>query len=275
MTETGTIDKKGSDDLSMADLTTLADGYDAPTCTVRGAARSVRFHPEGYSLSQVSGVLEPGTELEWGTEHGDEALYVRSGELEVDGTRVEEGGMVIVESGIPAVVRAVVQTSVLHQAPTAADVPTDGLFGAPAEANRGVHAFGPSDAPQLGFGAVVGNHFADGTCPTCRISCFVVDGRQSPPYFAPSHVHSEDEIVHILDGELRIGRHKLTPGMSAAIPRGRRYGFRTKGGFRFLNYRRDVATITLAPGSPAIPETVEALRAMHVEMAGQGADVLA
>lgn len=262
---------KEAPDLSIGDLTSMNGGYAAPRCAVRGPARSVRFHPEGYSLWQVSGELEPGTELEWRSEHGDEALYIRTGELEVDGNRVQEGGMVIVESGVPAVVRAVVKTSVLHQGPMEPKVPIDGPLGPPASANRGVHVFGPTDSQRVENPSGHAEFFADSTCPTCRISCFipyfVADGRGSKPFVAPSHSHSEDEIIHILDGEMRIGRHLLTAGMSVAIPGGRRYGFRVSKRCRFLNYRRDAATATFAPGSPATLESVESLRAWNGDTA--------
>jgi hypothetical protein len=254
-------------DLSIGDLTVLTEGYDAPGCVIRGSARGVRFHPEGYSLWQVSGVLEPGTELEWGTEHGDEALYLRTGVLEIDGKRVEEGGMVIVESGVRALVRALVQTSVLHQAPTEPGAAINGPLGPPDDANRGVHVFGPTDARRVDTSHGYTDFFADSTCPTCRISCFIPcileDGRTAQPAVAPSHAHSEDEIIHILDGEMQLGRHRLTPGMSVAIPGNRRYGFRIPSGCRFLNYRRDLASATFAPGTPPTIETVESLRGRY------------
>jgi hypothetical protein len=42
--------------------------------------------------------------------------------------------------------------------------------------------------------------------------------------------------------------------MSVAIPAGRRYGFRTPGPYRFINYRRDASTFTGAPGSEPVAE---------------------
>jgi mannose-6-phosphate isomerase-like protein (cupin superfamily) len=264
MAEMGTVSKEASD-LSIGDLTALTDGYDAPSCVVLGPASSIGFHPQGFSLWQMSGILEPGTELEWGIEHGDEALYIRAGELEIADNRVREGGVLIVESGVAALVRAVVQTSVLHQGPTDPEAPVNGLIGPPAAADRGVHVLGPTDAQRVHTPSGHNDFFADSTCPTCRISCFIpsifTDGRESQPFIAPSHSHSEDEIIHILDGEMRMGRHRLTPGMSVAIPGGRRYGFRLPKGCRFLNYRRDLATVTFAPGSPPMLETIEILSA--------------
>jgi hypothetical protein len=50
-------------------------------------------------------------------------------------------------------------------------------------------------------------------------------------------LHSEDEIIHVLDGELLVGPLVIGPGTSIAIPAERRYSFRTRAGFRFVNYR--------------------------------------
>jgi hypothetical protein len=100
-------------------------------------------------------------------------------------------------------------------------------------------------------------NFTDSTCPTCRIAVFL--GESSHALTAASHVHSEDEIIHVLSGELRFGRELISPGTSVAIPKNLRYGFRTEGPFRFLNYRRDVSNVTLAPGSEPFLETVESL----------------
>src|SRR5262249_31591526 len=96
----------------------LDASYQAPYCTTRGGARSTGFHPSEYSVWKVRGELDAGAELEWGTDHGDEALYVLAGELDVDGRRCGEGGAVIVEAGVPAVARATTDTRLLHFGPT-------------------------------------------------------------------------------------------------------------------------------------------------------------
>ena len=43
--------------------------------------------------------------------------------------------------------------------------------------------------------------FSDGSCPTCRMAFFVVDRRDlTEDRSAASHSHSEDEIIHLIDG---------------------------------------------------------------------------
>ena len=48
------------------------------------------------------------------------------------------------------------------------------------------------------------------------------------------HAHDEDEIIYVLDGELRLGRQRLTAGGSIYMPGGTLYSFRAgSGGFGF------------------------------------------
>ena len=52
------------------------------------------------------------------------------------------------------------------------------------------------------------------------------------------HAHAADEIIYILDGELRMGRKRLGPGSSAYICGNTLYGFSAGAdGVRFLNFR--------------------------------------
>ena len=63
------------------------------------------------------------------------------------------------------------------------------------------------------------------------------------PKFPPgapvgAHAHVEDEVFHVLEGELRFGAKVLGPGSTVFIPGGTFYGF-TAGpdGVRVLNFR--------------------------------------
>ncbi len=251
-------------DVHLGDFEPRQDGYVAPNCVVRGGARSALFHPVDYSLWQVVGTLEAGTELEWLPGHGDEALFVLNGAVDVDGVGILSSGTVFVEAGVPARLRATELTQVAHFGPADHEPPVTTAPGIPAASDRGTHVFSTArDASQIVFPDVTTSYFGDGSCPTCRIAFFEVDGtRATDGYTSPSHVHSEDEIIHVLEGELRVGQLAVTAGMSIAVAARRRYGFRTPGGYRFLNYRRATSFFTRAPGSEPFLETVEVLRAM-------------
>jgi quercetin dioxygenase-like cupin family protein len=254
-------------ELVATDFSDRRDEYVAPNCATRGTARSALFAPPGYSLWQVDGELDVGTELEWGTAHGDEAVYVLEGAVVIDGTRVTAGGAVLIEAGVPAVVRAVELSHVAHFGPTEHEPPGDGPFGAPAVEGRGVHIIPTKSdsmsAPRLTTKALEGSYYGDGACPTCRITLYEADGRKLRNFVAPSHVHSADEILYLLDGEMRFGRLLAKKGMALAVPANRRYAFRAKEGFSFLNYRPDAASVTRAPGSEPVLETVQGMIEHH------------
>ncbi len=229
-------------------LGSMVPGYAAPYCRAHGPARSRWFHPKGYGLWKVSALVEAGTTLEWSAAHGDEALFVRSGELDVDAKACGRDGAVIVESGVPTVITARQTTSLVHLGPIAIEPPADGPLGAPATEGRGLHAFDHADAEACRTGHVT--FYADGWCPTCRTMLFTVDRRGTDEAIVgSSHVHSADEIIHVLDGEISVGPITVPAGCGVAVPGGLRYGYRASRGFRFLNYRADACTIVHQPGT--------------------------
>lgn len=197
---------------------------------VRGDVVARLVSPEDFPLWLVRAELAPGASLAWDG-RGDEAVYVVEGEIEVDGRACPAGGAAIVESGVGAEVRAPGGAAVVHVG-----------SHAPAPAiGRTVHVVGPG-----GTWASVGDgrdtrYFAESECETCEITLFFT-GR-SHEYVSAPHSHSADELIHVLDGELQVGRRVLGPGSTVAVSADRRYGFRSPG-FGFLNYRPHVATIT-------------------------------
>jgi hypothetical protein len=129
---------------------------------------------------------------------------VVSGGLDSADGRVAEGSSLIVEAGVPAV-------------------------------DRGLHHLRAQDVPSIRFSGddATSVYFQDGTCPTCRITLFPYDGSLfSDDYVGASHLRSEDEIMHVLDGELHVGPLVVGAGTSIAAQRDLRYGFSTKGPFR-------------------------------------------
>jgi uncharacterized cupin superfamily protein len=211
-------------------------------CTATGVRWSRLGSPEDYPLRLAVTELDGGGTLSWGGDHGDEAVYVIEGALDVDGHTAPADGAVIVEAGVATSARAVGTTRVAHFSPERSDPPVDGLYGPPAADGHTVHVLGPGAwYASGGRENVVARWFADSTCPTCRVQLLHV-ARQGDSGQGPQHSHTQDEIIHVLSGSVLLGKRALTAGMSLCIPADVRY--RISGGpdgYAFLNFRRDVS----------------------------------
>ncbi len=212
---------------------------------------SKRLSPDDYSIWMTVSELEDGGTLEWGTEHGDDGVYVIAGALEIDGHTCPADGALVVESGAVCTARAVGVTQIVHCGAREASPPVDGLYEAPAAGGHGVHVVG--DRGWFASGnreRVVVRWFADSTCPTCRIALFHV-WRAEGNVRDRSHTHTQDELLYVLDGSLIVGGSEHGPGTCVAIPALTRYSL-TSGprGFAILNYRRDVSVQAYRPGEP-------------------------
>jgi mannose-6-phosphate isomerase-like protein (cupin superfamily) len=240
---------------------TLQPSYLAPYCTARGGTRSSLFHPDRYSLWKVNAELDEGAELGWGSDHGDEAIFVIDGTLDIGGRRCGPDGAVICESGVPATLRALTNVRLVHFGPVEAAPPTGGFLGAPSDEGRGVHVVDADEAEAQRTGVLT--FFSDGSCPTCRAALFTMDRRtEYEPRTYRSHKHSEDEIIHVLEGEIDVGPVHISAGMGVAVPGDRRYGFKSTGPLRFLNYRRDISTVVHGVGTEPELENRQRMRNM-------------
>jgi hypothetical protein len=228
-----------------------AVAYPPSAWDLRGPVEARLLSPPDVSLWLYRISLGAGSELRWPGVHGDEAVYLLAGSLEVagrpEGSIVESGSAVIVESGLPARVFAMSDCQLLHFGSTFSEPPADGPYGAPSAQGHVVHAVGPG-----GVYAAVGDgrdtrFYADSSCPTCRIT-LMRTGRDAA-YASPAHSHSQDELIHVLSGEITLGRSTLGPGDTLYVQADRRYTF-TGGseGFSFLNYRRDASMHAVVRG---------------------------
>lgn len=231
-------------------------GYAVASCDFSGTASSAVFAPYEFELWLVVVQLEAGGTLEWKPAHGDEGIYVKSGSLDIDGISCGAGSAVIVESEVAAVAHFRGPCTLVHVG-SSAPASSSSEAHVRRALDTGVHVFSGELEP-IQVGSVSHRYYADSTCPTCRIAFFRIDS--SAEYASPSHVHSEDEIIHVLSGSLQFGRQAVGPGSSVAISAGRRYGFRATEPFSFLNYRADASTVTMAPGSRALEESARAVR---------------
>jgi uncharacterized cupin superfamily protein len=254
--------------IAVFDHATDRPGYPDVFCRADGPVTSSYFDPEDTPLWALVATLADGATLTWDEEHGDEVVRVLEGSLDTAEGRCNAGDVVLVESGVATSVRAVGDVRLLHYGSHIAQAPIDGLLGAPASEGHRVHLMPRSDAATFGReldgGGRSGVHmFADSTCPTCRLTLLEVTMTAEAGMTIPSHVHSQDELIHVLDGTLRSGRVVIPAGSTVFIPGDMRYGLRADGPYSFTNYRRDLSTIVLAPGDEPSYETV----AVHQERA--------
>ncbi len=229
----------------------------APNCKAEGEVTGSLFAPEDSVLWSASEQLAAGAALVWDESHGDEAVFVLRGTIAVGGEACDAGDMVVVEAGVPTRVEARTDASILHFGPKAPEPAMNGLLGSPALDNHAVHVVRGTGLAVHGFGEPheAGERitYAEGDCPTCRLTLFSVAAKGG--YRTPSHTHSEDEIIHVLAGELQVGRITLGSGMAISVPNLQRYGFTASSDFLYLNYRRDASNFVGAPGSDPILET--------------------
>jgi quercetin dioxygenase-like cupin family protein len=249
----------------MAKFTTIDRAAVGPSTTYQvprrasGVVASRRLSPEGYSLWLCDTELADGGTITWDGVHGDDGLYVLDGELEVggggEGRRCPKDGAVLVESGVATTVRAVGPTRVAHFGCAADDPPTDGLLGPAAVDGHGVHVYGPGG--RFLSGKREGVHavwYADATCDTCRAQLLKVTSHPSDRNTA--HHHSQDEIIYLIAGTMRLGAYELGAGTALSIPANARYAPKAAdGGHVFLNFRRDVSEQVYARSEPALLET--------------------
>ena len=211
---------------------------------VDGAADRRLVSPPDFPLWLLRGRLEPGTALAWDGTQGDECASVLDGELSVDGRVCPAGGALVVEAG--AVVRATAGPDGVTVVHCGRWVPAGH-----GKAGGGVHVVGPGGTWARDEPGRVSRFFADSTCPTCDATLLLTS--RAGEYESAPHSHSADELIHVLEGEIRVGRTVLGPGATVAVAADRRYGFRSPG-FAFLNFRAGPSAQTVERGAPAVPE---------------------
>jgi hypothetical protein len=199
-------------------------GYEVPSVALSGVATTRFAAPDGFSQWALTGTVESGGVLEWGTDHGDEALYLESGQIDIDGEICDAGGAVIIERGAPARLEFTTTSSVVHFGQGGEGQPSKRADGDPAQ----VHVVPPTGVRQLGAPGS-GTHvtlFTEASCPGCEIVLFRIVGDDG--HIERSHSHSADEIIHVLEGTFQAGRNRIEPGMAIAVAAHTVYGYRTK-----------------------------------------------
>jgi hypothetical protein len=243
----------------------ITDERDAPVSAdptfgaVAGIEACRMLSPADYDLWLAVLEVAIGTALSWPEVHGEEGVYVLSGELEVGGQRCARGGAVIAESDVAFTMRTTSPSRLVHVGSHSTEAKDGSELGAPATDNHGVHVVGPGG--WFVSGSEDRSHarwFCDGSCPTCRIALFDVSSAEDPGR-SRAHTHTADEIIYIVAGTMRLGRRLIPAGMSLCISGGTRYAQSAgPGGCTFLNYRKERSQQQYyGPGEPdyLLPET--------------------
>lgn len=226
--------------------------FAAPHCRAEGAARVRAASPGGRSIWLNLAELEAGAHLRWDPGHGDEGLYVESGELSVGGRSCGAGGALVIEAGAAPEVEVRARARVVHVGARDGGDASGGTSRDRPSVPK-VHVVGPRGVFEALEPGRETRFFADATCPTC--SLWLLHTARTIAYESPVHTHSQDELVHVLRGEIRIGDLAAGPGETIFVAAFQPYRFRAgPEGFAFLNYRSAASRMTIRATGEQIVE---------------------
>jgi hypothetical protein len=197
--------------------------------------------------------LGAGTTIHWDSAHGDEALFVERGELAIGSRSCPTGGALVIEARAAPKVGAVTATRLIQMGAREQRPRSDRSSEAdrPAPIVHVVGARGTFEALEAGRET---RFFADATCTGCRV--WLLYTARDFAYESPVHSHSQDELIHVLRGEIRIGSLCVGAGSTVFVGADQPYRFRAgDDGFAFLNYRSDASQMTIRSTGERIIET--------------------
>jgi hypothetical protein len=201
-----------------------------------------RLSPPDYPLWMVEANVPAGTRLVWPERHGEEAIFVKAGELRVDGDRVgPAGSALVVEGDASPIVEATTDSVVVSMGTEGGRRPSGGPVGDAEPGGTRTHVVGPRGiAVWARPPTKLTRYFTTSTCPRCRLMLMYSSSEQQ--YASAVHSHSADELIHVLKGRIRVGSKWANPGDTVAIPADVRYRFHTgEDGYGFINYRADAS----------------------------------
>lgn len=180
--------------------------------------------------------LGAGEVLRIGRMHSDCVAYVWKGAITAEGAGLPYGSSLVVEHGAEAELTA---------GEEGAMVLTFAERGPPQAQRSGGHVhLLPRDRVPRYAETVSGGLHADALCPTCAVWLHentmpgMSDEAAQEIAERGIHSHSEDEIIFVTGGSMRLGTKIYGPGTAIAIAADTMYGF-TPGpeGLSFINFR--------------------------------------
>ena len=224
---------------------------DAPSSGGGRIQSRAYFNKEADPLHLQVHELTADTVLNAGSLETDTLVYVWMGAVMVQGVRLAERSSLIVERGASAAVSAVDNAAKL-------------LFFTPKKPRPGEQT-----APRLrllprervpcnrdlgGQGLAGGALHADASPASCHLwlheNDFYVGGNP-----VAVHSHTEDEIIFVREGELRVGNRGYGPGTALAVAANTKYGFQVgPAGLSFVNFRASAPTYKSSDGTHSMDE---------------------
>lgn len=209
------------------------------------------FDKERDSLHMRVHELGGGATLEIRGDGTDYVVYIWKGSAIAGGLRFEERASLIVENGGAATIEADAEgASILVFSANASSAPrSDGGH---------VHLLPSEQVPRTldmgGSGLAGGALHADCSCPTCDVWLHENDFYKED-FEVAIHSHTEDEIIFVRAGSMKLGNRLCGPGTTLAIAANTKYGFRAgPEGLSFVNFRVGSPTHVNADGSHRMDE---------------------
>jgi hypothetical protein len=179
----------------------------------------------------------PGTSLEIGPRPVDCLAYVWTGEIEANGRPLVAGSSLVVEHGASLRLTGTKPgTQVLTFAAADPQLPSrDGgqVHLLPVDRVLRISPMAPGINGAMHF---------DSACPTCEV--WLHESEFTPAFLTPknetrsAHSHTEDEIIFVTEGQIRLGNRLYGPGTALGIAAHTMYTFNPgPEGVTFINFR--------------------------------------
>jgi len=177
--------------------------------------------------------LAPGSSIHWQSPKFGHVLYVWEGDAQVNETAVDSKSAIVVEHNSDSAVEAGSSGApILHFHQCESDPPMTTKAGGHVHIPPRGGLFSHDDPSRHGTNTV----WADADCPTCDLWLHKSAFRKARPQSEP-HMHNEDEIIFVVDGETIVGKFH-PPGTAIAVSAETIYAFGVaEGGTAFINFR--------------------------------------
>jgi hypothetical protein len=195
--------------------------------------------------------LDPDAGMTLAGEPADKAVFIWKGSAEAGGATLGEKSSAVVECG------ASLDVTAGQDGATILAFSLSRNAGNKTSAGH-VHILPRERVPRTealgGNEGIGGALHADAQCPTCSVwlheNSYAMGDKETA-----LHSHSEDEVIFVHTGSIRLGRRIYGPGTALAIAADTKYEFWSgPDGLGFVNFRGTSPTYTSADGKTVLDE---------------------